>query len=188
MAAITAAGGAEAAVMTSIVRSRRPRNAGSAFASMFRMMGAPQRCVTRSRSIAAKIASAVIRRKQTCVPATSDSVQGKHQPSQWNIGSVHRYNGCAGKSHSGGDGVGIAHQRRAAMVVDDALRVAGRARRVVQGDGIPFVGGSRQANPGSPRATKSPYSISLKRCRSPPKLASSISITRGRCSISSRAE
>ena len=33
----------------------------------------------------------------------------------------------------------MGHQRRAAMVVDDALRVAGRARRVVERDGVPFV-------------------------------------------------
>ena len=29
-------------------------------------------------------------RRQTCVPAMSESVQGKHQPLQWNIGRVQR--------------------------------------------------------------------------------------------------
>ena len=29
-------------------------------------------------------------RRQTCVPATTDIDQGKHQPLQWNIGNVHR--------------------------------------------------------------------------------------------------
>ena len=40
-----------------------------------------------------------------------------------------------------GERVRVAHQRRAAVMVDDALRIAGRAGRVVQADRIPFVGG-----------------------------------------------
>ncbi|MFT6749946.1 MAG: hypothetical protein ACJA2O_000120 [Candidatus Azotimanducaceae bacterium] len=32
----------------------------------------------------------------TWVPATADKVQGKHQPLQWNIGSVHKYTLCLG--------------------------------------------------------------------------------------------
>ena len=37
-------------------------------------------------------------------------------------------------------GVAVGRQRRAAMTVDHALRVARRARRVVERDGVPFVG------------------------------------------------
>ena len=43
--------------------------------------------------------------------------------------------------HAAGERVRVAHQRRAAMMVDDALRIAGRAGRVVQADRIPFVVG-----------------------------------------------
>ena len=53
-------------------------------------IGAPHRCVTLCSAMAAYIASARTQRRHTCVPVTADSVQGKHQPLQWNIGSVHR--------------------------------------------------------------------------------------------------
>ena len=43
-------------------------------------------------------------------------------------------------AHAGGEGVGVAHQRRAAMMIDDALGIAGRAARIVERDGVPFVG------------------------------------------------
>ena len=77
-------------------------------------------------------------RRQTCVPAIAAIVHGKHQPLQWNIGSVHRYTGWCGIAHTSdvGHGVGVS----AAVMVDDALRIAGRARRVVERDRVPFVG------------------------------------------------
>jgi hypothetical protein len=53
-------------------------------------IGAPHRCVTLWSAIASKIALASTRRRQTWVPATAVMVHGKHQPLQWNIGSVHR--------------------------------------------------------------------------------------------------
>ena len=53
-------------------------------------IGAPHRCVTLWLAMASKIGAARTARRHTCVPATTDSVQGKHQPLQWNIGSVHR--------------------------------------------------------------------------------------------------
>jgi hypothetical protein len=34
--------------------------------------------------------------RHTLAPACRAIVQGKHQPLQWNIGSVHRYTGCSG--------------------------------------------------------------------------------------------
>ena len=39
---------------------------------------------------------AVTPRRQTWVPAWAVMVQGKHQPLQWNMGSVHRYTGWCG--------------------------------------------------------------------------------------------
>ena len=39
---------------------------------------------------ARKIAAGSTRRRQTCVPATAVTAQVKHQPLQWNIGSVQR--------------------------------------------------------------------------------------------------
>ena len=53
-------------------------------------MGAPQRCVTAWSAKASYIGFARTARRQTWVPATIDSDQGKHQPLQWNMGSVHR--------------------------------------------------------------------------------------------------
>jgi len=53
-------------------------------------MGAPHRWVTWCSRISGKISVGSTRRRQTLVPACSAIVQGKHQPLQWNIGSVHR--------------------------------------------------------------------------------------------------
>ena len=36
------------------------------------------------------MAAASTRRRQTFTPARAATVQGKHQPLQWNMGSVHR--------------------------------------------------------------------------------------------------
>ena len=41
--------------------------------------------------------------------------------------------------HAGVDGVGVGHQGRAPVMIDDALRVAGGARRVIERDRIPLV-------------------------------------------------
>ena len=53
-------------------------------------MGAPQKCVTPWSAMASKIALGSTRRRQMLVPPTAAKVQGKHHPSQWNIGNVHR--------------------------------------------------------------------------------------------------
>ena len=52
--------------------------------------GAPERCVTLWSAMASYICLARTARRQTCVPESSEIDQGKHQPLQWNIGSVHR--------------------------------------------------------------------------------------------------
>ena len=52
--------------------------------------GAPERCVTLCSAIASYIGLARTARRQTCVPESRLIDQGKHQPLQWNIGSVQR--------------------------------------------------------------------------------------------------
>src|SRR5256885_9409599 len=46
--------------------------------------------------MASKTARLSTLRRHTCVPASIATVHGKHQPLQWNIGSVHRYFGNCG--------------------------------------------------------------------------------------------
>ena len=52
--------------------------------------------------------SASTLRRHTFVPAFAAIVHAKHQPLQWNIGSVHRYTACRGMPQS--------------MMLDSALR------------------------------------------------------------------
>src|SRR4029079_13770213 len=63
-------------------------------------IGAPHRCVTLCSAMASYIALARTWRRQTWVPATAAIVHGKHQPLQWNIGSVQRYTGWRGIDQS----------------------------------------------------------------------------------------
>ncbi len=53
-------------------------------------VGAPPICVTPYFAIASKMFLAVTRRRHTCVPAMTLIDQVKHQPLQWNIGTVQR--------------------------------------------------------------------------------------------------
>ncbi len=53
-------------------------------------MGAPQRCVTLCSASASQISFERTQRSVTCVPPTTEIDHGKHQPLQWNIGSVQR--------------------------------------------------------------------------------------------------
>src|ERR1044071_5523309 len=94
MAASTAPGGGAAAVKNSMVWGRGFFSFAGALSSVAITIGAPHRCVTLWLAIASYIAGARTARRQTCVPATTEIDQGKHQPLQWNIGSVHRYTGC----------------------------------------------------------------------------------------------
>ena len=50
--------------------------------------------VTPCFGISSKIFAGSTLRRQTLMPADAATVHGKHQPLQWNIGSVHRYTGC----------------------------------------------------------------------------------------------
>ncbi len=53
-------------------------------------IGAPQRWVTPCSAMASYIAFARTCRRHTCTPALTLIDHGKHQPLQWNIGSVQR--------------------------------------------------------------------------------------------------
>ena len=50
----------------------------------------PHRWVTPCSAIIGKISLGSTLRRQTCVPAAAVTPQVKHQPLQWNMGSVHR--------------------------------------------------------------------------------------------------
>ena len=95
MPAITAAGGAAPAVIAWIPLGTSACKLGSAFNIVLRTTGAPQKWLTLCCLINSKIASARTCRRHTLVPATAARVHGKHHPLQWNMGSVHRYTGCA---------------------------------------------------------------------------------------------
>ena len=90
MAASTASGGGAAAVKNSTTCGSGFFSLAGALSSVAITIGAPHRCVTLWSAMASYIAAARTARRQTWVPATTEIDHGKHQPLQWNIGSVHR--------------------------------------------------------------------------------------------------
>ena len=90
MPASTAPGGGAAAVLKVTVWGKSRFSSSAAFSSTDMTIGAPHRWVTPWSAMASYIAFARTQRRQTWVPATTPRVQGKHQPLQWNIGSVQR--------------------------------------------------------------------------------------------------
>ena len=90
MAASTASGGGAAAVKNSTTCGSGFFSAAGALSKVAITIGAPQRCVTLCAAMASYMAGARTCRRHTWVPATTEMVHGKHQPLQWNIGSVHR--------------------------------------------------------------------------------------------------
>src|SRR4029078_1289777 len=94
MAASTASGGGAAAVKNSTTCGSGFFSCAGALSSVAITIGAPHRCVTLWLAIGSYMAPARTARRQTCVPAATEIDHGKHQPLQWNIGSVHRYTGC----------------------------------------------------------------------------------------------
>src|SRR5262245_6941633 len=94
MPASTASGGGAAAVKNATFCENGRLSASGALSSVAMTIGAPHRCVTPRSARASYIALARTWRRQTCVPATTEMDQGKHQPLQWNMGSVHKYTGC----------------------------------------------------------------------------------------------
>src|SRR5262245_10092036 len=83
-------GGAPPVATRTEWRSCRDLHAGS-FASMVNTVGAPQKWVTALSTIKSKTVGGSNLRRHTCVPPTAVTPQVKHQPLQWNIGTVHRY-------------------------------------------------------------------------------------------------
>ena len=90
MPASTASGGGAAAVKNSTVCGSGFFSASGALSSVAITIGAPHRCVTLCVAIASYIAGARTARRHTWVPASTEIDHGKHQPLQWNMGSVHR--------------------------------------------------------------------------------------------------
>ena len=66
-------------------------------------------------------------------------VHGKHQPLQWNIGKVHSIDRVV--PHAPDENVAERIQIGAAVVIHDAFRITGRARRVVESNRFPLIFG-----------------------------------------------
>src|SRR5258705_296819 len=81
-------GGAPATVIVTGLSSRRA--AGSLTTPMW-TVGAPLKWVTPSLSSSAQMRAGSTFRRQTWRPPTAVTAQVKHQPLQWNMGSVQRY-------------------------------------------------------------------------------------------------
>ena len=90
MRAISVGDGGEPPVATRTGGSKRTPFASGASASMISTVGAPLKWVTRSDWISRITRPGSIARSITCVPPTAATAQGKHQPLQWNSGSVQR--------------------------------------------------------------------------------------------------
>ena len=82
IAASTASGGGAAAVTNSTWCGSGFLSCAGALSSVDITIGAPHRCVTLWVAMASKIGAARTARRHTCVPATIEIVQGKHQPLQ----------------------------------------------------------------------------------------------------------
>src|SRR6185369_16058704 len=90
----TATGGAAPAINPTTERALPPFGAPGALISVLYTIGAPHIWVTPCCGISSNILAGSTLRRQTLMPAEAATVQGKHQPLQWNIGSVQRYTGC----------------------------------------------------------------------------------------------
>ena len=143
---------------------------------MLSTIGAPHMCVTRCSAISAKIGAGSTRRRQTCVPPTAVTAQVYDHPLQWNIGSVHRYTLCAVELER--ERIAQRVEVRAAMVIDDALRIAGRARGVEQAHAHPTRRAGRATRRQGRLRRAAPRSRSSPAARRPALRASSMSTTR----------
>src|SRR4029078_7260304 len=96
----TATGGAAPAISPTTERAAFPLGAPGALISVLLTIGAPHIWVTPCCGIHSKILAGSTLRRQTLIPADAAPVHGKHQPLQWNIGSVHRYTEWRGMPQS----------------------------------------------------------------------------------------
>ena len=163
-----------------------PRPSG-ALTSMLMTIGAPHRWVTPcSRDAPRRSCAGSTRRRQTWVPACSVTAQGNtSRCSGTSAASTGRPGAAACSRRSD---VADRVQVGAAVVVDDALGIAGRARGVVERDRLPFVGRVAAARSrGRPRRA-APRSRARRAARPRrPYAGSSTSITSGRRPSQSRA-
>src|ERR1022692_204774 len=83
-------GGAPAVTIFSPPSNRMPC-AAQYCVSVLTTTGAPHKCVTPSARISSTIFCGSTCRRHTCRAPAAVTAHGKHQPLQWNIGSVHRY-------------------------------------------------------------------------------------------------
>ena len=90
MAASTASGGGAAAVKNSTTCGSGFFSFAGALSSVAITIGAPHRCVTLCAAIASYIAGRAHRAQAHMRAGGDRNDHGKHQPLQWNIGSVHR--------------------------------------------------------------------------------------------------
>ena len=97
---MTFAGGGEPPVWMCTACGNLRLSSSGAAVSMPSTVGAPHMCVTPCSTISSKMRFGSTARRQTCVPPIAVTDHGKHQPLQWNIGSVHRYTGLAGMAHA----------------------------------------------------------------------------------------
>ena len=138
MLAMTVEGGAAPPVATSMVRSKRRFTASGACTSMLSTMGAPHMCVTPWRSIAREDL-----RRLDAAQAHMRARHRRHRPRMGPAVAVEHRQGPEidgfGRKPERHD-VAERVQERAAMVIDDALGIAGRARGVVERDRLPLVG------------------------------------------------
>ncbi len=100
IALITLAGGGEPPVWMCTTCGNLRRCSAGAAVSMVSTVGAPHMCVTPCSTMRSNTCWGSTARRQTCVPPIAVTDHGKHQPLQWNIGSVQRYTGFAGMAHA----------------------------------------------------------------------------------------
>ncbi len=71
-------------------RGGRPLPASGSQMVMVRTVGAAQKWVTPDSRMCCQMSLGSSRGRHRCTPPTAVTAQLKHQPLQWNIGSVHR--------------------------------------------------------------------------------------------------
>ncbi len=128
-------------------------------------IGAPHRWVTPWSASASYIGFWRTARRQTWVPATTD-MRPREAPA---VAVEHRQRPQIDRvlGHGAGQHVALGHQVGAAVVVDDALGIAGRAGGVVERDRVPFVVGHRPGEVGIALGEQAPRSRGCRAARRP---------------------
>jgi hypothetical protein len=90
IALMTFAGGGEPPVWICTAWANLRRSLSGVVMSIVSTVGAPHICVTPCSTMSPKMRFGSTARRHTCVPPIAVTDHGKHQPLQWNIGSVQR--------------------------------------------------------------------------------------------------